>query len=99
MQMHPTLPVVAVSGIDSTIKIFAPASQLVAESGREEGSSGTALDGQQGAISVDLPRNRIDEQEAIVQRNRDYRDDSSANIGDLDVSHALRPFYLRHLCN
>jgi hypothetical protein len=75
MQNHPTLPIVAASGIENTIKILSPSTTI----------STSSLDQQE------VLKNLVGNGDAIAQRNREHRDDSADAFGAADVRLPIYP--------
>lgn len=75
MQSHPSLPLVACSGIDPTIKILAPSIKIDSNEG---GGNAVATTGE-GA-------NLVEQRDQIRQRNLDHADSAGAILDSVDVS-------------
>lgn len=77
IQMHPSFPILAISGIDPTIKILSPTS--------------ASIDLLPSSSPIDATRtgqNLVDDQDGIIQRNQGYRqDDTNMGLSSSDVSH------------
>lgn len=69
MQYHPEMPIMAVSGIDNSVKILAPTT-LVTQSESPEGSTENAA-GSTSSTYTKRKFSRLEDKDQIMQKNQD----------------------------